>query len=366
MLTLFLLIGFAVVTVLLIKFVWKPALTLQHTALILLAMIAILAGGLAISRYSSLVDKEVHSGRVTNKLQDSTSCEHSYPCNCNKDGCSTCYEHIHDYDWVVQSTAGNFKIDRVDRQGTKEPPRFTAVKIGEPAALAHRYMNYIKGSTDSLFNTEADITVKSYFPTVPAYPVEVYDYFHVDRVLTAGVTIPDLPTWNNDLANMLADLGPAKQVNAIVVFTDVFDPRYATALRAHWLGGKKNDVVIVVGTPAYPKIDWVEVFSWSDSELFKVQLRDDLRDMHVVDRTKFIATVTKHINTGFVRKKMKDFEYLESNIHPSSMALTIMIALALITAIVMAIKMDGGYRPRSYTRKNFQKGFLKRYSIISF
>ena len=42
----------------------------------------------------------------------------------------------------------------------------------------------------------------------------------------------------------------------------------------------KNDVVVVMGTPSYPRIDWVQVLSWTDVELFKVQLRDELMDLN--------------------------------------------------------------------------------------
>src|ERR1035437_10316243 len=87
---------------------------------------------LSVGMFSETADTEVWNGKVTSKEKEQVSCSHSYSCNCRsvqscsgsgKDRsctsstqCDTCYEHNHDFDWVVHTTIGGKEIDRIDRQ----------------------------------------------------------------------------------------------------------------------------------------------------------------------------------------------------------------------------------------------------------
>lgn len=302
------------------KAVWGREYSFQELALNILLASALAGGVWAAGRYSQMRDIEIINGAVTSKYRATVSCSHSYSCNCSTDSkgnqsCSTCHEHFNDYDWVLRTSANNenLTISRTDRQGAMEPWRYTRANVGDPVAVEHAHVNYVKAASSSLFHDKgATLTPLA----LPAYPNSVYDYHYVKRALSAGVAVPDLEQWNTDLAMTLRELGPQKQVNFVVVFANTDSPAYAQALEHAWLGGKKNDVVVVLGTPKYPTISWVRVLSWTDRQDFKVALRDHLLDLKTVDRDKVMAFLKADTQAAFVRKNMEDFAYLKYEIDP--------------------------------------------------
>lgn len=123
-------------------------------------------------------DTMVLNGYVTKKYSERTSCSHTYSCNCRvvmngkstSTKCDTCHEHAYDVDWIVKSNVGAVEIDRINRQGTKETPRFTKAYVGEPFSIEKSYYNYIKASPLSVFKDFG--TYKNI--DIPTYP-KVYD-----------------------------------------------------------------------------------------------------------------------------------------------------------------------------------------------
>ncbi len=327
-----------------LKLVYGREYQLHEMLLSMLVAAALSAGVYMLGQWSQTADTQIINGEVVSKASERVSCEHSYTCNCREvctgsgnsrscsTTCDTCYEHSYDVDWLLKNTAGSpIKVRRVDRQGLMQPPRYTKAKIGDPVAVTDTYTNYIKGAPESLFN-HAKGMQQEFSSMVPAYPTEVYDYHYVDRVIAKDLAVPDLAQWNDDLAKMLRKLGPAKQVNVVVVMVKTENPSFEYALQRAWLGGKKNDVVVMLGVPEYPKLAWVRVMSWTDKELFKVELRDELADLEVVDREKMLPIMAKHIEASFVRKPMADFEYLKSEISPPLWVAVLAIALGLIAS----------------------------------
>ena len=307
-----------------------------------------MTAGWMLGKYSQFMDYEVLNGQVLEKTSEHVSCSHSYSCNCTKEGCSTCYMHDYDIDWVLKTNVGDIKIDREDSRGTKKPERFARAQIGDPVAATHMYTNYIKAAPDSLFHAIEDKQdFAKYKALVPQYPDKVFDYHYVNRVLAVNTTVPDLAEWNKDLALRLRNLGPAKQANIVIVFVDAAAPAFANALRVAWLGGKKNDVVVVIGTKGYPDMSWVQVMSWTDKELFKVQLRDALLDLKTLDRTAVLNVLESQILQGYVRKPMKDFKYLEAAVEPPTWGV-ILLVLVTLAASFGVTQYYAGISYRSY------------------
>lgn len=330
------------------KAIWKHEITLGELAANVGIGVFVVVVGFFGGRHMQTLDHEIINGQVTSKSSQRVSCGHSYSCNCRKTctgsgqnrscstTCDTCYEHSYDMNWKVYTNVGDLTISRINRQGTLEPPRYTRAYKGEPVALSHGYTNYIKAAPDSLFNTAVEKKALLQFDKVlPQYPGNVYDYHYVNRVLTQGVSLPDQADWNTDLAMRLRTLGPSRQANIVVLFTNQDDPQFATAIRAAWLGGKKNDVIVVVGTPKYPAIDWVRVVSWTDAQLFKVQLEDELEALKTVQRGAVLDVIERKVATQYKRKPMEDFNYLENEIEPPTW-LTILLAVLSIGASIAA------------------------------
>ena len=306
----------------------------------IVALVASLVSAISLGSglFSQTVDTEIWNGAVTSKDRERVSCEHSYQCNCRetctgsgKDRscyttCDTCYEHTNDYDWMVRTTVGDVRIDRVDSQGAYQPPRWSVVKMDEPVAVSHRFTNYVKGAKNNVLNREG---TKITYP-MPAYPDSVYDYYKINRAVDTGVGVKNIEEWNNQISLALRKLGNAKQVNVVLVFTK-HPEDYAEQLNAAWLGGKKNDVVVVIGVED-DTISWAKVVSWTKREDFKIGLREDLVGTKL-DPVATLKIVSASIASKFDRREMAEFEYLKYDIDPPDWS----IILALVSLFVVPV-----------------------------
>jgi len=145
----------------------------------------------------------------------------------------------------------------------------------QPVTQLKRFENRVK-ATPSTFS----------FSKVPEGMKGLYNYpengnpFSSDRLVgTASATI-DLLTFDQ----MNARLGPTKQVNVIMVGLGKADSMLGEWQRAKWIGGKKNDVVIVWGGNN-KKPEWVKCFGWTKSEECKRSLETIVLEHGAVTET---------------------------------------------------------------------------------
>lgn len=335
------------------KLIWKREITGKELVINIVIGVFVVGAGWGLGHFVQTDDVEIINGQVTGKDAEEVPCSHSYSCNCRQvcttdsrgsqsctTTCDTCYEHQYDVDYTVHTTVGNIPVDRIDAQGIDTPPNFSRAQIGDPVARRHHYVNYVKAAPDSLFNKLAQQhAFDAYKTSLPGYPNDVHDLYYVDRVVPVGVNVPDAAFWDEKLALGLRELGPEKQVNAVVVFTSNTDSHYADALEMAWQGGKKNDVVVVLGTPYYPDIAWVRVLSWTKDALFKVQLESDLRDLKVASSDAVLGTMFSHIDKSFQRRHMADFAYLKWEIELPLWADILLFVLSLGTSIFVSYKL---------------------------
>ncbi|QQO38380.1 hypothetical protein VPG01_022 [Vibrio phage VPG01] len=310
----------------------------------------LLTGLTEMSKYSGMWDTEILNGYVESKAPVEVSCEHSYPCNprtvCSGSGKSrscttvydTCYDHSYDVDWDVKTTVGTVTIDRVDRQGTTEPPRFTAVQIGEPASAAHAYVNYLKGAKDSLLYTKQE-TDKNYQDILVSYP-RVFDYYRVKTVINQ--TKLDTRLEEIYLRQRMKELGAKKQVNIIAVFTNQ-NPDFFNVLLSHWGGVKKNDVLMMFGMKG-DTVQWFKSTSFADGM--------DNRDLHVqlrnnaITKPYSIELFKEQINLvdeKFTRLPNKKFEYMIENIDPPAWLVFINIIVNLFITGIISHQLANNY-----------------------
>jgi hypothetical protein len=230
---------------------------------------------------------------------------------------------------------------------------WSQVKIGEPTSIKHNYENYIKGSPDSLFRKSGQ--KEFYEKFLLDYP-NVYDYYHMDRLLVESGPVSDRATWNNTLANINARVGASKQVNAMVVITT--KPReYYYALEEHWIGGKKNDSVLVIGVNDSLQPVWVEVMAWVLDNKFKIILKDEIMKLPSIEATTVLPVYEKNIVSFYQRKPMHDFEYLKASIVPSTTQWIVSILIGLVFAVGLGFlfhyhdPFEDKYRPLSRYRR---------------
>lgn len=341
----------------------EPKETLMATAIVVVLSCLIQAGTYAAFSLGSSGDVEILNGYVTAKERNKVSCEHSYECNCyyttscsGSDSsksctrtrhCSTCYEHSYDIDWDVLTTVGNLTIDRIDRRGLGQPPRWAQVQIGEPAAREHSYMNYVLGNKDSLFSRSDQQFAERFKDKIPKYP-EVYDYYRVTRVLNvSGLALPTT-YWNDYLNNTLKTLGASRQVNIVWVVTSGQPVEYFQGLVYAWDGGKKNDVIVVTDINKDLKINWGKSTSFADGmHNRELHSRNGMaltgQDMGVGVMADVVANITK----GYNRVEMKEMEYLKwRELKTWEVVIVVLLGCLPFTAIFILQRMEynGGRR----------------------
>lgn len=299
--------------------------------------------------YKNMHDTAVINGQVSDKISQKVSCSHSYRCMCytscsgtgsNRtctEHCQTCYEHSFDVDWLVKTTVGNFEIARVNRQGTKEPPRWSAVKIGEPASSTESYINYVKAAPKSLFSMDKlendNATFGGLFPKYP----EVYDYYRIRRVMTVGTHYSEADKLNANLNNALRSLGPKKQVNINVIFVKTTNPEYRYALERAWVGGKKNDVTVIIGMDNEGHFSWTDVITFggnAGNEMFAVLMRDRIKALasagKISNADELSNVIATTVESDFVRKPMSDFVYLKEDFAPSGTSIIWFVVIQIL------------------------------------
>lgn len=301
--------------------------------------------------WSNTSDTEYINGVVSAKRMERVSCRHPYCCrwceSCSSDGrggtscttycCSTCYDHPYDQDWNVYSNVQRaWSIDTLDRQGLREPPRWTSTRVGEPVSWLHSYENYVKAAPGTLFKRDTREDEKT-FP-IPKYEPRVHDYWHANRLYAVNVEVPEANRWNTDLEELNGRLGPAKQANAMVVVVKDQPREYFEALRAAWIGGKKNDVILVIGVDADLTLKWADVMAWSYNEMVRVSLRDEIMLTQVrLDREKTLAALEQSIVQYFDRKHMKDFAYLKSSVSPTGFQYGLSVFIGCLISVGLGI-----------------------------
>lgn len=320
--------------------------------LIQLAASAVVAGiSMTIMYHQNTHDVEVWNGQITKKARVEVSCSHSYCCyygqccsgsgknrSCHTCCKRTCYRHSYDVDWRVYTDINEvFEIDRLSSQGLEEPPRWTAVKMGEPYSSKHSFENFIKASPDSLFRHDG--LVEKYKDKLPQYPQRIYDYHRLDRTVLVNHKVDNLKEWNTQLSEVNKIVGPRAEANVIIVIARDVESDYYQALKQHWISGKKNDIILVMGVNSNNTLDWVEVMAWSQDKMFEVVLADHIRAVGKLDVKPIMTHIQQDTLKYFKRKPMSDYEYLKSAVTPSTTQWVVSMLIGLIVAAGLSFFM---------------------------
>lgn len=334
------------------KFWFHQSITWLEFGIQAVVGILILAAVYFTGLYSSMSDTEIINGQVTEKVRHHDSYIESYQCNCRTSRvgktttttCQTCYRNHYTVDWYLKSTIGRIQIDRADWTSRAvyalpNPSEYSKAVVGEHCAKYNSYTNYIKATPDSIFHN-VGVFDKKLKTMVPPYP-KIRNIYKVDRVIPIGLKRDEyMEALDVSLSNSLRTLGLKKQanINVIIAKTDSNLMRYA--IEREWLGGKKNDVTVVIGAPNYPEIEWVDVFTFAnsaDNNTLTVNLRNGLLEMkglYDLKQTRVVSgIITQNVEAHFKRKSMKDFEYLEDEIDPPTWVLVLSIVLSILLGV---------------------------------
>ncbi len=314
-----------------------------------------------IALYGKTADTEIWNGVIAHKEKSNQSCCHPYCCqtceSCSTDSkgnttchsycCQTCYLHSHDVRWdAYSSNDEHVYSDSCNSPSTGEPGRYTVIRVGEPTAYPHSYTNYIKGNPDTLLRRTGQ--VERFKNKIPPYP-EVYDLYRAQRFLGVGVKIPNPVGLNERLSEINAKWGAPRKVNITVIVVKEADEMYLEALKEAWIGGKINDIVVLVGLyDDAATIAWAGVVSWTPSEQIKVDMRNailDLKSMQPpgavggedIRYRELLDIIESQVSAKFEHRRISEFEYLNASITPSFAFKMWLGIIALLLNIGMTI-----------------------------
>lgn len=340
------------------KFILRLDISWLEWAVIAVICGVLLAGLWYGTKLSAAGDREVWNGAITSKAIDrercytnmaARVCSQSYSCNCvtvctsstDSKGnvsqsctttCDTCYRYPWEQDFNAESTLGRYRISRIDAQGAQTPPRWSRIQRGDPVSTTKRYDNWVAASAGTVFR-DSKAQAERFEAILPAYPISIFDYYRIDRVVTPNVRIANEAQWNAELSKMLSTVGPRRQMNMVVVFVNA--PReYATGLRYHWRGFKKNDAVVVIGVQR-GLVTWSQTMSWSKNASFDIEMRQ-LIEAYVgqpvanLNPAVVMPAAGDIASRSFERRSMEEFEYLKADIPPPTWLIWTEIILGLL------------------------------------
>ncbi len=306
-------------------------------------VVVVVAGVWYAGKYTDMADTEVWNGEITKKYRDHGTYVVSYPCNCVttcsggktrvcSTHCQTCHTTHYTVTWGAKSTAGDIRLDHRDSTSrsvynTPDPKQYKDCAVGQPASVEHSYTNYVKAVPESLFHLNPRLD--QYADKIPAYP-RVFNYYRINRVLNVGSQI-DVKPLNDLLNDRLKKIGPKKQVNFVVIVTEIDDPNYKFAVENAWLAGKKNDLIVYIGLDG-DKITWADATVWiknAGNEMTAVVVRDHLTALKTFDTVKVADALSGVAMEHYKRPEMQQYEYLLDEIDPPLWA----VILALILSI---------------------------------
>ena len=354
------LIAFTAIWVLSSRFLFKRSVTVKEcvTQFAVTTMVILLV--LVIGDWQSTADNELFHGEVVSKERKQDYFQTSYKCNCSctsrdkqgnctNESCDTCYTDHYTVDWSLKTTLGPYRVDYIDRESksawsTPDPTEYLSAYTGQPFSKSRHYTNYFMLYKDSLFASNPKLQTYSKQLENSTYPC-VTGYY-VNLVYNTGVRGIDTMKYNDLVRDYLKVAGSAKQANVILYFTPILDQSFRYALEAKWVGGKKNDVIIIIGVDpaadlAKPlKAAWVDTISMGKNignEMLQVVLREDLINADLSNPTATTEIIFKDINKHFHRKPMSSFKYIEESRQTPSGVILAAILLTLMLNIGFTI-----------------------------
>lgn len=322
---------------------WPHHIDWVELALNIVVGVGIVAIVYFAGRYNAADDVEIWNGEITGKSREHGHYLQPYSCNCRtvscgKDcsttQCDTCYEDRYTVDWDFQSTIGKFDVKHLDRSSRSvynepDPPLYKQTQKGDSCSREVDYVNWVKAVPESLYNTAT--ASSAYADKIPTYP-RVYNLIHINRVLTVDVNLPNNihKTLNSGLNERLENLGPALEMNIVLIVTSIQDPMYKYAVENAWVGAKKNDAVVFIGVDDALNITWTDAMTFAQNrgnELFHVRMRDALKEIGSLQKADRVVDVIANVSLAdFTRVSMKEFEHLKHEIDPP----TWIVVLALV------------------------------------
>lgn len=298
---------------------------------------------------TDLVDDEQWNGVVT-KAKYYEGYEYEYDCSyesCTGSGenetCVTIPQTCESWkspDWIGYSTVGQFYISKSqyrkysNRFGHTEQDIYhgdqtTSSRLkGEgdewtsivndlfPVSLTKSYENLVVAANANVLNvkaSEADIKMLKKEGKLKEYPTKYKNSFGIPkqhRVIDTTGTI-NVSDWESKLDIVASKIGHTRQANPIIYITDEGQD-FKYILEAYWKGAKKNDIILILGVSG-GEVVWSDAIAWTNNTDFFVEIQN-VPDFEIQSGMITGAILMSKVNQFYIRKPMKEFDYLKENI----------------------------------------------------
>lgn len=284
------------------------------------------------------------------------------------------WEHYNAENYIKTSDGGTFSVHSYkDRNFNDHYPNTTEElkqywNIGDPTASVHTYTNKVQASYSVLNRPPVDLTLYEGLPTYPEY---VENYTRINRLLGYFPNYTE-SRWTLDKQNtrlnklmktseveklenrtILAEgeedkKRSWKQVNIIFVNLGEGKSRdWGFALQDYWENGNKNDFIVSMSMDEEGKVSWVYPFCWSEVELLKLKVKNNILDRGIIrDFKPVVDDVADLVAKHFIRKEFKDFEYLQVPIPKTSYVLAwifMVVAVGIVSYLVLVVGRSRKY-----------------------
>jgi hypothetical protein len=195
----------------------------------------------------------------------------------------------------------------------------------EPVVTSHFYENKVQASS-SVFNFQKikKDQVKTF--GLFEYP-KIYDNYKCDSIFGQGD--PNQNKANKLLNFYNAKLGSLKEVRMIILIFNEQPLDAGFLQEAYWKRGNKNEFVVTIGIDTDYQVNWVYVFSWTESESLMIETRNFIlsqKKLNLVDIVKWMAS---KVESDFVRRHFATFDYLQVDIPTWATIIIFLITIAV-------------------------------------
>jgi len=184
-----------------------------------------------------------------------------------------------------------------------------------PVSRPHSFINYVAAAKNSVIKrtvSETDIEILKKRNELVDYPKLYKAEFGATRIKRiidrSGTGVSNELKKEFDV--IASNLGKKKHANVIIYLTDQ-DRSFTEALAHYWDMGKKNDVILVLGMKD-DKVHWSDIITFTNNTDFILDMQRDFKGMKM-DK-ELINKFKNSVLTSYVRKPMKEFEYLAENV----------------------------------------------------
>ena len=264
-------------------------------------------------------------------------CTQEVPCGTDANGNTITCSETYDCSYVEEHPAKYVKYDHLGNSYSTDRLEYTRLlrknnntKFTDLRRDYHSYDGdmYYTVWDKNYDNYEMITSIHSYENKTQVAPT-VFQYVDVDTMDVNFYGLYDYPRYDRDkhyqpcllgvsdpvaehkLQILNGELGDKKQVRAYIIVFKNQPIAASTYQQSYWKGGNKNEVLITIGIDDDDNIKWSNVFSWSDKESFKIQIRDFIILNKKLNILKTIEYTKEQLLTDFERKEFSDFDYIE-------------------------------------------------------